>query len=430
MLTERWVKGDGPVFKSFNVKNYKNLSAIDIGFKRINLLVGPNNSGKTNLIDAVSFLPDLALSDKKENVFYTEVFGRGFDNILNKQCSRPGLVKMNWVLQTDQQYPELSYDLEFQVSNEIKSFYITHEQLSYREAVKGNEPFKYFDCQQKVLGKGSFSVREKPSKKPNNVILDVDMYETVFAQVPSLLNSDRFRVELYPNFNQVIQTVKKLVGRFHAYSSTQFDLPAIRSPITFEVNQKSLERHGKNFVNVLSYLDDNLDFLDEYTSLLQELMPDLERLKVVSFSDTKREVLLSINGAQYKLHEVSDGTIKAMLLALLLWQPEEFPEYTGMLALDEPELNLHPAWLRVIANWIVRLPSSKQLFLSTHSPDFLDGFTEAFKNDDVALFVFSLDGEETVKQLSPAKLANQFREGWELGDLYRTGDPLLGGWPW
>ena len=89
------------MFRSFSVKNFKNLSSIDVSFKRVNLLVGPNNSGKTNLIDAVSLLPDLAISEKKENVFYTEVFGRGFDNVLNKHLPRPGLVKMNWVMQTD-----------------------------------------------------------------------------------------------------------------------------------------------------------------------------------------------------------------------------------------------------------------------------------------------------------------------------------------
>jgi hypothetical protein len=32
--------------------------------------------------------------------------------------------------------------------------------------------------------------------------------------------------------------------------------------------------------------------------------------------------------------------------------------------------------------------------------------------------------------LEKSKLADKLEEGWKLGDLYRVGDPLIGGWPW
>jgi len=179
-------------------------------------------------------------------------------------------------------------------------------------------------------------------------------------------------------------------------------------------------------VNVLSELYSKSDFLDEYTQYLRELIPSLEKLKIVNVTETKRQLRLTINGETFKLKEMSDGTIKAMLLTLLLWSPNK----TTILALDEPELNLHPAWLKVISNWVLRSTSNDQIYISSHSPDFLDGFTEMFREGYVGLFVADLREKQTIKPMSPKKLESFMMEGWELGDLYRVGEPALGGWPW
>lgn len=40
------------------VRNYKSLEKIDLGLKKFNVLVGPNNSGKSNLIEAIMVLSD------------------------------------------------------------------------------------------------------------------------------------------------------------------------------------------------------------------------------------------------------------------------------------------------------------------------------------------------------------------------------------
>lgn len=53
-----------------------------------------------------------------------------------------------------------------------------------------------------------------------------------------------------------------------------------------------------------------------------------------------------------------------------------------------------------------------------------------FQKGQVGLFVCSLNKKQTIKPVSPDVLKEMLEEGWELGDLYRVGDPLLGGWPW
>ena len=118
--------------------------------------------------------------------------------------------------------------------------------------------------------------------------------------------------------------------------------------------------------------------------------------KVIDASDTYKQLELNIGGHKYKPREMSDGTLKAMWLALLLFSPEK----GSVLSIDEPEMNLHPAWLKVIGRWLQRFSSAEQLFVSTHSPDLLDTFTEGFKTGEVALFVFGL-GDKEMRRVEP-----------------------------
>ena len=71
----------------------------------------------------------------------------------------------------------------------------------------------------------------------------------------------------------------------------------------------------------------------------------------------------------------------------------------------------------------------EQCFVSTHSRDFLVVFTEEFKQGNVAVFVFDNNSDNLIKKVLYEDIEDELGE-WELGDLYRTSDPALGGWPW
>ena len=124
--------------------------------------------------------------------------------------------------------------------------------------------------------------------------------------------------------------------------------------------------------------------------------------------------------------DVSEGTLKGLVLNLLLHAPQGVR--TGLLALDEPEMNLHPAWQKVVGNWILHANGVDQCIISTHSPDLLDVFTESFLQGDVAVFVFDNYGSH-IRKLDADSMKDEL-DGWTLGDLYRTSDPAIGGWPW
>ena len=157
------------------------------------------------------------------------------------------------------------------------------------------------------------------------------------------------------------------------------------------------------------------------------LMPELENISIREGLD-KIGTALTLSGKEYLLSEVSDGTVKALLLTLLLSLPKD--SGPSMLAIDEPEVNLHLAWQKLLAKWIQTAGNFEQCFISTHSPDFLDEFTESFLNGDVNVFTYTPFSEQKIRKIEVHELKEILDQGWLLGDLYRTNDPSIGGWPW
>ncbi|RLE41518.1 hypothetical protein DRJ16_06160 [Candidatus Woesearchaeota archaeon] len=75
-----------PKIARFWVKNFKSLKDIDMQLKDFNLLIGPNASGKTNIIEAFKLLTKIYSSEPHINPFlewwgYQNVAWRGAENL-------------------------------------------------------------------------------------------------------------------------------------------------------------------------------------------------------------------------------------------------------------------------------------------------------------------------------------------------------------
>ncbi len=420
------------MLRSFSAQHYRNLTADELKFEPLNILLGPNNSGKSNFIDAIGFFASLlkgsAINGAGNSAFLDAIEERGYGDLLDRACQVPGQIEMKWVL-SSKTTADLTYELNFNVgrSEDFPSaFYIRKEQLRYAEPAPGKEaPFRFIDCQTRTLGEGDFSVRDHSTNNRKLHRMKVDQRDTVFHQMKTLLKDKKFYEQIYPQFEHAADFVRGYFEGFHAYASSRIDPKLVAAGTRRDLQVKKLDRQGIELVNVLRHIDQNYD-LEEYTVRLRELLPGLRKIKIVDVSDEQQQILLEMaQGHRFKLKEMSDGTIKAMLIALLLTTPVRMT----LLTIDEPELNFHPAWLSILANWFKDCRSAEQIILSTHSPDLLDKFTDVVRQGKAALFVAG-SPSAGITRIDPAKLDSFFNEGWELGDLYRVGEPQLGGWPW
>ncbi len=104
---------------------------------------------------------------------------------------------------------------------------------------------------------------------------------------------------------------------------------------------------------------------------------------------------------------LSDGTIRFVALVTALLQPRP----PSMLVIDEPELGLHPAALRVLAALMHEASAATQLVVSTQSPLLVDHFDA----DDVV--VVRRSGAESLFERQSAADLERWLEQYTLGEL-------------
>ena len=112
--------------------------------------------------------------------------------------------------------------------------------------------------------------------------------------------------------------------------------------------------------------------------------------------------------------ELSDGTLRFIFLLTVLASPEPAP----LIAIDEPEVGLHPSMFPIVAEFAAAAAQRTQVVLSSHSPEFLDVFTEHAPHVTVCHWE---DGRTRLFSLVPAKLENWLKE-YRLGHLFTSGD--------
>lgn len=417
------------MIKSFDCCNFRNVCCQNLDFERINILIGPNNAGKSNFIRALSFVANMVNGEKKETTgFYSELKRNGWNSVANRRVEN-ATFEFLWNFQLAKDQP-VEYKLAAHVGSSREDNYIITESLDGAEARVGAiKPYNYFNCHSETIGKGLFSSAGMSNAQNKRLHADVSPYESVLLQMDNLFFENK---ELFSNrfvrdeIRNVLESMRMYFRSFYSYSCTNFNLSAIREMQDAQNDGRYLLSDGSNFVNVFySAQQKNQNFKNNYEKLLHKLIGNFEGLEVCNAAG-KLWMELRIGGAVFSLPELSDGTIHLLLLLLLL----NLPEGSGisMLAIDEPEMNLHPAWQKLFATEILRCNSFKQCYISTHSPDFLDEFTEGFLDGSVGVFVFDPSKKTTIRKLDRQQLQSEL-DGWTLGDLYRIGDPVIGGWP-
>ncbi len=182
----------------------------------------------------------------------------------------------------------------------------------------------------------------------------------------------------------------------------------IRSKVDLPT-EPGLDEDGKALRIVLSYWSKN------YKERFQAVNEGLENCTKLGIEqrDSNGDTKLYLREG-YKnpipLSRASDGTLRLIAYHILLNQLE----LPSLIAIEEPERNLHPAALGDIANVLEQLAERTQVIITTHSSQLLDAFDQASLSDNLGVLLLrNIPGHGTkVINLEDTRQSQAALDGW------------------
>ena len=189
-------------------------------------------------------------------------------------------------------------------------------------------------------------------------------------------------------------------------------------------NQKLLS-DGANLAAFLYRLQSTRESTayDRIVRTIRLAAPFFHDFDLVPTGPNGREIILNWRDREsdqiFGPHQLSDGTLRAMCLIALLLQPEE--ELPKLIVVDEPELGLHPYALNLVGSLLKAASHHAQMVITTQSSSFLDQF------DPEDIIVVDREGKEsTFRRPEPAAM-EAWLEEYSLGEVWEKN--VIGGGP-
>jgi predicted ATPase len=382
--------------KQLKIEGFRSLKNVTWEPGDLNILIGPNGTGKSNLLRSLQLMIAAA--------------GGGLSKYIQ---SLGGMGAIAW----DGKAEDVSFSLLSRQDGETQGSEVYQLWLSrYGQSssyVISQEIFTKFDDSSKKFG---FIERDRQKARFKEGLLDevqeiqpknLNDQETILSAISTVLD-----------FIDELPALKVFLSSFTVYHDiVVYQDSKVRRPSVSRV-EKRVDPDGQNLINVLHTLyttdrefERNIDsamraaFGADYEKLVFPPAADQLIQMRVRWRSLKREQSAA---------DLSDGTLRFLFLLTVLASPDPPP----VMAIDEPETGLHPSMLPIIAEYAVEAASRAQVILTTHSPQLLDAFTD--KNPTTTVTKWQ-DGETVLQNLGGDDLAYWLKE-YTLGTLFKSGE--------
>lgn len=310
------------MIKRIQIENFKSFGKVDLEpHPRVNLLIGPNSSGKSNFLEAISFFYDLT----------------------NEERIREGNQKIR-----EKIHKKMDINIPVSIALDIDGPYVSepNQPISFRHKL---ESLKI----ESTIFQGTFALGFSENK---SIVARIDSTGG-FSFAGSTLNA-----EYLEGFSSYCNFLRP-------------DIKAMRSSMKPE-DFKKFNLDLSNLVRYINHIRDNeeerwLDYCSSFFKITNEFQKVTKRDKGVEYELQFH----TENDLRFGPNEVSDGIILFAGFLAVITQPN----HPKVILLEEPENGIHPRRLSEIISLIWKLAEEKdvQFFITTHSPVILDQFSES-----------------------------------------------------
>ena len=324
------------MLKRVSIQNFKSLKDVTLDLQKVNLLIGPNNSGKTNFLKALEYFKFSVLQDDAAGQQQAR-------NIRLNRSANSMCIELTFQRENE----ELVFLRGFHFSNVLDIKSSQRNLKAGVEQVKNNEGYPdVFFLQQKL---NSLRIYKPDPNKLTQPGLVGNGEEVVNADASNLVGFLDLMLGKYRKtvFNRVEADIHTCIAEFD------------------EIN-------------------------------LEDAKPTEELKKQFGDKSFKRLGLTnSKQGITYWADELSEGTLYFLALLCIINQPNP----PKLLLLEEPEKGIHPRRLFEVIQFVLQLVEDKdvQVIMTTHSPAIVDMFKDM--PESVFIFDKDEEGATSVKNL-------------------------------
>lgn len=393
---------------SISAQNFRSLRRANVTLGPLNVLVGPNEAGKSNFLDLIEFLGDSARQDLtgalEKRGGYARVRYRG------EGSSGPIAihVRANVTSHSSENAPD-EYDLSFwtqRLKNRADGVLLRNEELVFKRTqgrgrritVKGNKA--------ELL---ETEVGRRP-RRPDHLPLRRDSLAlSTLRRLPPEEGGDE--IEKFARLFTTFRVFNVEVGR------------AVRPG---RIRSEALRPDASNLASVLVSLSADGDRYEDFIADARAMIPGLEGLEFEEYGASSPALAVKLverglRDSTY-LEDASFGTVRILALLALLYDPSP-PQLT---CIEEIDHGLHPYLFDRLVERLREASKRTQILVATHSP----ALVNRLRPSELIVVERAEDGSTRMPAMTARQIEQKYRSvdgKLELGELWFSGS--LGGVP-
>ena len=362
-----------PKLDRIQINGYKSIKSLDLELKSLNVLIGANGAGKSNLISFFKMLNEMI--NNKLQVYITK--SGGADRLLYFGTKNTDMIKARLY------FGRNSYEVELEPTLEGKLLF-SSERTFYQGP-------GYPTPWSQNLGAGHLEtlLHEESKAHQNTVVADHiirSLMEWKLYHFHDTSHNSKMKSDSNINDNAYFRSDASNLAAF-----------------LYWLKEKKIE----NYQSILKTVKLIAPFIDDFVLIPSKLNPEFIRLawKHKDYDD------------YFDVSQLSDGTLRFICIATLLLQPD----LPATILLDEPELGLHPYAINLLGSLFRTVSNKTQLIVSTQSLLLIDQLDP----EDIIVVNYH-ENESEFSRLESEKLED-WLEDYTLGELWEKN--ILGGRP-
>ena len=333
---------------SLHVAGYRSIRSIYLDLKPVNVVLGANGTGKSNLYRSLYLLWSAAAG----NLAGAIADEGGMPSILSAgSLRRPGQKSVTLSVDID----DLSYQiviglvpLSDRIGDELMGYFQKDPDIKIE---KVNVDYRGKQISLMARKRGYISARNMDGRPIE--------YPLVVAHCESVLTGLR-EPHLFPDLSKLRSEI--LSWRFYHNFRTDFHSPLRRPQVP--VFTPVLSHDGRDLASALATIA-----AVEGAAAINEAVSDAFPDSTIGFKADDDVLALTMRmpglNRSFSALELSDGTLQYLCLIAALLSPRP----ASFLALNEPETSIHPSLYEAMARLIVQAGKKSQLWVTTHSEE-------------------------------------------------------------